>query len=347
MADKDPCHKVITIPQYTGVCWFTALLMTLLYSSGMRELVLSKAATWTARSAKERALLAVFKEIATQHYAYEYRMKDKAYQFFESVKPEAILGALNSFNPAVFPFHPDRDTGFFSEAYMTSFLELLRVKQYLLLDAIPTGHHKEGGYAFTYSHYYGISGMNKADGGGGYHVVSRVLTAAQLAGRLPKAAPEAIVVFVRESSELRALPHYRVSSIEGHMPTVIRLPGRRYSYEVDSMLLGSHNTDTCSEAHQICGITCNGRRYIYNGWLREAVSGDRRVSRRMPCELMEVDWMSPGSQSFVIDRDRCGLSRARSSWLERIVSLGAKTETPVFHINKGSRTYIYVVSKKK
>jgi hypothetical protein len=129
------------------------------------------------------------------------------------------------------------------------------------------------------------------------------------------------------------------------MPTQINLPGRRYKYEVDSMLLGSHNSSTCTQSHQICGITCDGKRYIYNGWLRDMYPDKKRnVSRPMPCELMEIDWMSPGSSNFVIDRQKCRLTEVKSSWIQRLFSLGI-SDTPVFHINKGSRTYIYVSSR--
>ena len=33
----DSCNTVITIPQFTGTCWFNALLMALFYSDGMRK----------------------------------------------------------------------------------------------------------------------------------------------------------------------------------------------------------------------------------------------------------------------------------------------------------------------
>jgi hypothetical protein len=34
------CKSVITIPQFTGTCWFNALLMALLYSDGTRQYLL-------------------------------------------------------------------------------------------------------------------------------------------------------------------------------------------------------------------------------------------------------------------------------------------------------------------
>jgi hypothetical protein len=36
----DRCKSVITIPQFTGTCWFNALLMALLYSDGTRQYLL-------------------------------------------------------------------------------------------------------------------------------------------------------------------------------------------------------------------------------------------------------------------------------------------------------------------
>ena len=36
------CEKVITIPQFTGTCWFNSILMVTLYSHRMRQLLLNK-----------------------------------------------------------------------------------------------------------------------------------------------------------------------------------------------------------------------------------------------------------------------------------------------------------------
>ena len=36
------CEKVITIPQFTGTCWFNSILMVCLYSHRMRQLLLNK-----------------------------------------------------------------------------------------------------------------------------------------------------------------------------------------------------------------------------------------------------------------------------------------------------------------
>jgi len=37
--DREFCDKVVTIPQTGGTCWFTAILMSLLYSQHSRKLL--------------------------------------------------------------------------------------------------------------------------------------------------------------------------------------------------------------------------------------------------------------------------------------------------------------------
>ena len=39
---SNQCEKVITIPQFTGTCWFNSILMVTLYSHRMRQLLLNK-----------------------------------------------------------------------------------------------------------------------------------------------------------------------------------------------------------------------------------------------------------------------------------------------------------------
>lgn len=314
MGGSSDCNKVITIPQYSGVCWFTTMLMALLYSSGMRKLVVDNSKTWKPRSSAEKGVLDVIKTIVSAHYAHTYVMKAKAYDFFERVTPEALLASLNKMDSARFQFNPaSMMPGFSSTVYLPAMLDLLRVRNVQMFDAISNG---SGGYALIHSPM----------------MHGRYLTKRELLYENEKRPADAVILFVRPDKHISIYPKYYYVMDMPEIPLDLGLPGRRVRYRVDSVLMGSHNN--CSTNHQIAGITCDGGRYIYNGWLRKELNYSAKRERVVPCELMPVDWMDQKAPSFKIAGAGCGLERY--SWLERLFSTDY-----AFSFRKGERTYIY------
>jgi hypothetical protein len=341
---RDSCMKVVTIPQYSGVCWFTSLLMVLLYSSGMRRLVIESLSTHVGRGQKEKELLSIFREIVVRHYSYEYKMRNKAYDFFAQIKPETMLAYLHGYNPNKFSFNISKQIGFTAEAYITGMLDFLHINKYIVLEAFPNS--SQTGYVYVYSYLY--SKINDP-----YNNMTeltlKVLTESQLKDRIYPGVADAVIIFVSDSKpSIRYPRHYKLMEIAGPISQVLALPGRRKTYAVDSLLLGSFNG--CSMSHQIAGITCNGRRYIYNGWLRKAIGVNntaigRPRERPIPCELMECDWMDHNkTKNFILDTSACGIKKVNSPILFGLFKPNEYKKNPVFHFNKGSRTYIYTAA---
>ena len=78
------CTKVITIPQYTGTCWFNAILMALLYSEGMRTLLL-KASKNTSPTKSKQTLRYILENLYTQNENIDH------VKYFDKIRPETIL----------------------------------------------------------------------------------------------------------------------------------------------------------------------------------------------------------------------------------------------------------------
>ena len=49
-------------------------------------------------------------------------------------------------------------------------------------------------------------------------------------------------------------------------PNTMTLPDRGH-FKIDGLLLSNFNRDACNKSHQISGVSCNGKRFMYNGWL--------------------------------------------------------------------------------
>jgi hypothetical protein len=52
--------------------------------------------------------------------------------------------------------------------------------------------------------------------------------------------------------------------------------------------------------HGIAGVTCNGKRYLYNGWVNKKT--------KLPCPLIEFDWFSK-TDDFCIDSTNCQFTK--------------------------------------
>ena len=85
------CNEMNVIPQFSGTCWFNAILMSTLYSQNARRVLLKASKTWN----KKDKLFKILKIILNRNY------KNKLINsFFKTHKPEIILyNMLQKFNP--------------------------------------------------------------------------------------------------------------------------------------------------------------------------------------------------------------------------------------------------------
>lgn len=109
---------------------------------------------------------------------------------------------------------------------------------------------------------------------------------------------------------------------------------QKQRYILDGMMLANWNYEACQKGHQIAGVTCSGKRYIYNGWIRSTIDPGMSFSlnRDLPCELMEFDWFNNNSD-FCLSTKECRLN------------LGKNMEDVCFNVSTGHRSYIYVKTK--
>lgn len=83
----------------------------------------------------------------------------------------------------------------------------------------------------------------------------------------------------------------------------------------------NYNYEICKKVHAIAGVTCNSKRYMYNGWMRKTVdpgfktnNGTRNIGD-VPCELMPYDWITD-QDSYCINTALCKLDKATKADLK-------------------------------
>jgi hypothetical protein len=79
------CNKVVTIPQFTGTCWFNAILMSLLYSQNSRKLLLHDNIYEKQKSANK--LYKIINKILLDHYI----SRKKAMKYYNVLRPQKII----------------------------------------------------------------------------------------------------------------------------------------------------------------------------------------------------------------------------------------------------------------
>jgi len=101
------------------------------------------------------------------------------------------------------------------------------------------------------------------------------------------------------------------------------------------MILSNFNDDVCNSRHSIAGITCNGSRYLYNGWTDKTEDKSKPVDAqfyKFPCSLIMHDWMDKSKNDFCLNPKTCFITPIKDP---------LKNHT-CFSYNKGDRLYIYI-----
>lgn len=315
---ESECSKVVTVPQMTGICWFTALVMSLFFSQHSRKILLNK---MSGENDMTMELQAVLWDIMQRRYKSVYEMKDYAYMFFKAISPEAILKRLHEHNADVFNFNPDTHSGYFNYLYLPKLLRFMGANDLLLLDL------NEKKNVLTYSVMNDALTMKETN----KNKYIMVIDPSKLKVD-KKDEYDYVIIYANKmqaSNEVYA-KNFKLSDTFEH---------NKKTYVLDSMLMTNFNTHMCNKGHDVCGITCEGDRYIYNGWVRSTV--DRSMSevsvRTLPCELMKYDWMQDIGD-FCLNPSACALDSIKD---KEIMS-----KKICFNFNKGERVYVYVNKKR-
>jgi hypothetical protein len=317
------CDKLVVFPQISGTCWFNALLMALFFSENTRNMFIQKESSW-AMSMKLRK---VFRDILKRR-AKTYDEKDYAYLFFKVITPEYILEQLHKEDASKFKFDPTKRLGYFNTMYLPNLLEFLGVSDKLHLDAVD---NKDGTCTLYYSNLYNDYNIKTV----AHHDKKAPKYAINYTDekkiKMPK-KKEYDVITVRFSKELHSNANLFQKNVK--IDEVLKVAGT--SYVNDSLLLTNFNISTCGKGHDIAGVTCAGKRYMYNGWMRKTQDrGMAGVGNKYPCELMEYDWLNFGD-NFCLNPKLCKLDGISTEDLTKQICFNAKA---------GERTYILVNTK--
>lgn len=347
--------KLIYWGQYNEpVCWFLSILISTFYSQRIRRKLFKAAKSWNLTY----QLFILLDHVLRHKYVHSDDKFADA-QFFQWFSALRILNLIQEYDPTYFFKIEEMLNGYHSLYYIKYFYDILHMDS-LMIDVYD---RKSRNPSVMYSVYNHVIGINT-----GASVAS--VASASVANTSPSSAakkhipvkvgiadeqkvlsalsstPDILIVVIHPTSaagmpQLRSLEtkngkfinYYTIHNIINKTNILsfddeISYNGKQYV--LDAVILDNWNT-YIKNGHIICGITCKGNRYIYNGWTKQVLEDPMDITkqRKIPCKLVEHDWNIHQDDKFCLSSLGCGF--------ESQDDLRA-----CFSFSKGRRILIYV-----
>lgn len=328
------CNNVVTIPQYTGTCWFNAILMSILYSQYSRKLLLYNN---NFKNEKE-PIFKILYDILYKNYI----SPEKAKKYFDIMRPEVILDALI----------PDKifaryliTNGWAHNLFIRNFINYIG-KTSILFD-----YYNKKFYCgisecmeFSYRHNEYVSILYIDAIRNHIHKLKNMKTnpdyiIVNLWDNLGNKHDKLFIDTMIHDSISKLKDTHTLKSFDfkhkglNKFDNIITFNGDNYI--LDSCLLANYNKDVVKGRHAITGITCKNNRYVYNGWTRATIDPAKNEilfkNESLPCELMKYNWNIKSRNKFCIN-PLCKLDILKKS----------PQNNMCFSFNKGKRTLVYV-----
>ena len=310
----DNCSTVLTIPQFTGTCWFNALLMTLLYSDGMRKYLTNNLIN-SELYTKNIELYRIFMDILKNRYR---NINNNDDIFLAELKPENILKILHKADKKTFYFDPDKFSKHFGENYFVRLFEYFGLKKKVLFLAVNT-FSENSLNQYVYSKLN--TNLRAIEQKTQYNVKFRYKNLTdQQKEKIRNDKNIDILVITQFDYDDRDNSNVIFETSSQDLEEYIVFNGS--IYKIDSLLVSNFNMESCSRSHQIAGVTCNNNRYMYNGWLRQTQDPAKQdvstqyLSQSKACELMKYDWFN-NTENFCLSTKACKIEN-RNPLLEEM-----------------------------
>jgi hypothetical protein len=344
---KDFCNDLKVIPQFVGSCWFNAILMASLYSQYSRKILINVSKKWN----KKDKFLNILRNILKKNYN-----DPSIANYYNQIQPQLLLFKfLKKYDVEIEKIIKNKIknniTNFgWNNFYYPTFLKILDNKVLDIRCDMETktniiNFHKN----MTMSYKNDIVNIKYE-----YKKINIEKEKNEIL-KLIKDVPNYIVVFhsdistnskiistsyniLKKYNEAEAnvfdLASYDVK-FDGLTDYKDDLIFNDVKYKLDSCLLGNFDNGI-NKHHSIAGITCNGNRYVYNGWTKKtydpALNNNNNIKNgnMFPCSLMKYDWDLRKDEDFCLNSKLCKL--------DFII----KKKDLCFSFSKGQRILVYV-----
>jgi hypothetical protein len=302
MSSKDNiCSRILTPKQVGPICWFMSTFVAMFYSQRSRKILLKASNYWDTK----KRLFELLNDILHNKYL---KKKGEGYDNFSDNTFIELLSLLYREKKESFPFNPKHKkmlNAFLPQLYIGNLYTILGI-DYKMFD------YSTKNFKLTYSYLnkdYDDLRIFKIKG----ETIIDEIKDVEGISKLPKyeeddnTTPPILIVRVYAYD----IPIYDSVLSNNIVPVTSKNSNIGYrranviyneqKYTLDSVVLSNNNPEN-NNGHVISGITCQGNRYIYNGWIRESLDpamANERITRDIPCNLMPYNW------NLMFDNDIC------------------------------------------
>lgn len=309
------CNNIITIPQFTGTCWFNAVLMILFYSENMKKLVEHKTKYFKVEGKNKKANgLRFFHAFVRKllSMSSNLKMKDNVMFFFTNYSPEHVLLMLHNFDPGLFSFDVQKQCGFHALIYLEKLFILLDISYKIIV---------EDDEEKTF-----------------YNTAKRINTKEEKEEKEGNEEESFDIILVMSKQYMYGLNYllHRQITNEIDKSTIIisdkeKIALGKNDYIIESAILKNGQG---KNKHEIAGLTCQNNRYLYNGWLLRELEQRYMLffkkRNKYPCELFKYDWVNDKSR-FCIDSTKCFFDKQKKGRINDICfNLGNDVSVRIF-----------------
>lgn len=311
------CKKIFTLPQIShgGTCWFNALLSALFYSDGTSA-YFKKVLPSLRKKTKSKKKLEIFDILDQLLKARDIKDVREFSKFYAALEPKNILKVLHEKDKKHFFFNPDKQRGYNSETYMIMLFQFLGIMDKVLFVSMMNGKY-----------YYDAINSEMIEGkwdaaNKQYKALKQIKSRKRIFDEIDF---NKIDILIASESSMFRRPRARLHC--KFSDDAVNIFG--VDFKSDSLLLSNFNRDACNKGHKIAGVTCKGKRYLYNGWANMRDEKNFIIPRKS-CGLFTFDWMKENSH-FCMDDHKCVISKVKKTPHQKMC----------FNTKK-KRTFIYV-----
>lgn len=341
------CDDIVTLPQHGETCWFNTIITAMFYSDRMRQFFLSKLSSIETHLKDHPVVFGYIDYILRSNYRVS---RHHTVHFYRSFSPETILAELHRANNQLFPTSP-------KEFAASRWMGLSTTYVPLLLQFMHLKHHA---FFLSYLDNFGMDRDEFVPNAFNKTMVPYITKRSGYPAAMIKPAPDGpdttddfknanpalsadelrmVVMRTRKTdSDAREVrfDHIRVqddtlivfltSALYKNVPD--RIVFKNATFVLDAMLITNYNPEQCHLRHQIAGITCRKRKFLYNSvYVNESAE---------PCKLMAHEW-NDHTGTFCMDVARCAIIKTNATKHKL-------TNALCFDTKRSERTYMYVRS---
>ena len=342
-SNQNNCNDVITIPQSfnVGTCWLNAVLMSILYSQYSRNLLLTN----NTLDKKKDKISKILNQLLKHNYIKNKINKD----YFKYMRPEILLKYLDIF-PTVEKYKQVIEDGYHAILVVHKFikklnktsinLDLYQGKLYGHLNLISENISNFTNTDIMFDEIKLLSVNTKIDfSTNPDYIIVNPIRELNITGLY--ANQELLFYLYKIWNIEHLLEKFNLNSYNIKTKGITTLENEIIyngdKYILDSCLLANFNINPRG-SHAITGITCNNNRFVYNGWLRNIFSKNKKKIyplKHLPCELMKLNWDIHNPIPFCLNLNMCKLDPGDLD----------KKDDVCFSFDRGERNLIYVKVK--